>query len=458
MDLRRFSAALGAAEVVDRAPVEVRDLAYDTRSVAPGALFFCVRGASTDGHDLAPAAVAAGAAALVVERRLEVAVPQLVVPNVRKAMPAAAVLFFGDPTRELEVAGITGTNGKTTTAFLLHSILTVAGRRPGLLTNIERRVGGTTRATGLNTPEAIDLQRLFREMLDAGDTSCVIEATSIAQAKGRLDGTRFGVLAFTNLTQDHLDFHGSMDAYFAAKRALFDQAERAVVNVGDEYGRLLAAERPDAVVFDESSAAEVLDGIDLKLLGAFNRENAVAAALSARVLGVHDDAIRRGIERVDAIPGRFEAVDEGQPFAVIVDYAHSPDSLENALRAARELGGGRLIVVFGAGGDRDRDKRPLMGRVASELANHAIVTTDNPRSEDPAGIAGAVATGASGAVDIVLDRRAAIERALEAAEPGDVVVIAGKGADVEQELRDGRVPFDDREVARMALRRLAARA
>src|SRR4051794_14385833 len=354
MDLRRFSAALGAAEVVDRAPVEVRDLAYDTRSVVPGALVFCVRGASIDGHDLAPAAVAAGAAALVVERRLEVAVPQLVVPDVRAAMPPAATLFFGDPSRRLDVAGVTGTNGKTTTAFLLHAILDEAGRRPGLLTNIERRVGADTRPTGLNTPEAIDLQRLLSEMVDAGNRSCVMEATSIAQAKGRLAGTRFAVLAFTNLSQDHLDFHGSMDAYFAAKRALFVHAEVAVVNVADEYGRRLAAERPDAIVFDESTAVEILDAIDLKLVGGFNRENAVAAALSARALGVDDDAIRRGIERVDAVPGRFEAVDEGQPFAVIVDYAHSPDSLENALHAARELGGGRLVVVFGAGGDRDR--------------------------------------------------------------------------------------------------------
>jgi UDP-N-acetylmuramoyl-L-alanyl-D-glutamate--2,6-diaminopimelate ligase len=455
MDLERFIAALGPTEVVDRAPVEVRDLAYDTRSVAPGALFFCVRGASVDGHDLAPVAVDAGAAALVVERRLDVAVPQLVVSDVRKAMPAAAVLFFGDPTRELEVAGITGTNGKTTTAFLLHSILTAAGRRPGLLTNIERRVGGSARATGLNTPEAIDLQRLFREMLDAGDRSCVIEATSIAQVKGRLDGTRFAVLAFTNLTQDHLDFHGSMDAYFDAKRALFAQAERAVVNVADEYGRRLAEELPDAITFDATSDA--LDGIDLKLRGDFNRENALTAVCAARALAVGRDAIRRGIEAVARVPGRFEAVDDGQPFSVLVDYAHTPDSLDNVLRAARGLGDGRLIVVFGAGGDRDRAKRPLMGRIASELADRAIVTTDNPRREDPSAIAGEVAAGAPHRLEIELDRRLAIEMAIADARPGDVVVIAGKGADVEMEVDGQRVPFDDRAVAREALRRAAVR-
>src|SRR4051794_39039615 len=455
MDLERFIAALGPAEVVDQAFVEVRDLAYDTRSVAPGALFFCVRGASADGHDLAAVAIEAGAAALVVERRLDVAVPQLVVPDVRKAMPEAAVLFFGDPTRELEVAGITGTNGKTTTAFLLHSILTAAGRRPGLLTNIERRVGGVARATGLNTPEAIDLQRLFREMLDAGDRSCVIEATSIAQAKGRLDGTRFAVLAFTNLTQDHLDFHGSMDAYFEAKRALFAQAERAVVNVGDEYGRRLLEELPEAITFDATSDA--LDGIDLKLRGDFNRENALTAVCAARALGVDRDAVRRGIEAVARVPGRFEAVDDGQPFSVLVDYAHTPDSLDNVLRAARGLGEGRLIVVFGAGGDRDRAKRPLMGRIASERADRAIVTTDNPRREDPAAIAAEVAAGASRAVEIELDRRRAIEAAIADARPGDVVVIAGKGADVEMEVDGQRVPFDDRTVAREALRRAAVR-
>ena len=453
MDLERFIVALGPTEVVDQAPVEVRDLAYDTRSVTPGALFFCVRGASADGHELAAAAIAAGAAALVVERRLEVTVPQLVVSDVRTAMPAAAVLFFGDPTQELEVAGITGTNGKTTTAFLLHSILAAAGRRPGLLTNIERLVGGAARATGLNTPEAIDLQRLFREMLDAGDRSCVIEATSIAQAKGRLCGTRFAVLAFTNLTQDHLDFHGSMEAYFDAKRALFAQADRAVVNVGDEYGRRLADELPDVVRFDATSDA--LDGIALKLRGDFNRENALAAVCAARALGIDGDAIRRGIEAVARVPGRFEPVDDGQPFSVLVDYAHTPGSLDNVLRAARGLARGRLIVVFGAGGDRDRAKRPLMGGIASELADRVIVTTDNPRREDPSEIASEVAAGARHAVEIELDRRRAIEQAIEDARPGDVVVIAGKGADVEQEVGGRRVPFDDRVVAREALRRAA---
>ncbi len=452
MDLGRFIAALGPAEVVNDASVDVLALAYDTRSVSPGTLFFCVRGATSDGHVFAPTAAGLGAVALVVEHPVDVSLPQLVVPDVRAAMPAAATLFFGDPTRTLDVAAITGTNGKTTSAFLLHAILVADGRRAGLLTNIERRVGGESRPTGLNTPEALDLQRLFRQMADAGDTACVMEATSIAQVQGRLAGTRFAVLVFTNLTQDHLDFHGDMETYFEAKRAMFDQAERAVVNVGDAYGARLARELPDAITFDAGSAA--LDGIDLRLTGRFNRENAIGAALAARALGVSDDAVKHGIESVAGVPGRFEAIDEGQPFAVIVDYAHTPDSLDNVLRAARDLGEGRLVAVFGAGGDRDHAKRPLMGRVVAELADRAILTSDNPRGEEPAAIAAEVAAGALGQLEIELDRRAAIELALGEARPGDVVVIAGRGAEPEQELASGKIAFDDRVVVREVLRKV----
>ncbi|HEY6962768.1 MAG TPA: UDP-N-acetylmuramoyl-L-alanyl-D-glutamate--2,6-diaminopimelate ligase [Gaiellaceae bacterium] len=419
--------------------VEIRDLAYDTRTVAPGTLFFCVPGANADGHDLAGDAVARGAVALVVERSLDVDVPQLVVPSVRAAMGPIAAEFFGRPSDELEVAGITGTNGKTTTAFLLHAIL-----RGALLTNIRRVVGGEERPTGLNTPEAIDLQRLFREMLDAGDRTCVMEATSIASAKGRLACTRFRVLVFTNLTQDHLDFHGSMEDYFAAKRALFEQADTAVVNVADEWGRRLAAELSDAVTFTPGDEL----GAELRLRGTFNRANAAGAIAAARVLGVADARIRAAVESVHGVPGRFETVEAGQPFPVIVDYAHTPDSLENVLRAARELAERNLIVVFGAGGDRDRDKRPLMGRVAHDLADRAIVTTDNPRSEDPQTIAEEVADGR---LEIVVDRRAAIAAALADAGEGDVVVIAGKGADTEMEVGGRFVPFDDRVVAREIL-------
>jgi UDP-N-acetylmuramoyl-L-alanyl-D-glutamate--2,6-diaminopimelate ligase len=444
MDLDQLIEALRPGDVLHPATVEIDDLAYDTRRVAAGTLFFCIPGARADGHDLARDAVERGAVALVVERELDLPVPQLRVESVRQAMPIAANVFFGSPSQELDVAAVTGTNGKTTTAFLMASILGAAGRRPALLTNIERRVGGASRETGLNTPEAIDLQRLFREMLEAGDESCAMEASSIASEMGRLDGTRFAVLVFTNLTQDHLDYHGTMERYFDAKRALFEQADRAVVNIGDPWGRRLADELHRARTFTPDDG---LDGIAPKLRGRFNRANVLGAVWAARELGIDEQAIRAGVERLEGVPGRFEAVDAGQPFTVIVDYAHTPDSLENVLRAARELGP-RLTVVFGAGGDRDREKRPLMGRVARRLADRAIVTTDNPRTEDPAAIAAEVAEGT---LEIVLDRREAIEQALAGARAGDVVVIAGKGADTEMELAGHSIPFDDREVAREVL-------
>jgi UDP-N-acetylmuramoyl-L-alanyl-D-glutamate--2,6-diaminopimelate ligase len=268
--------------------------------------------------------------------------------------------------------------------------------------------------------------------------------------QGRLAGTRFAVLVFTNLTQDHLDFHGTLEQYFVAKRRLFEQADRSIVNVENEYGARIQHELPSAIGF--TSESRVLEGIDLRLRGRFNRENAIAAALAARALGLGDEAIRSGIESVAGVPGRFELIDEGQPYTVIVDYAHTPDGLDNVLRAARELTRGKLWVVFGAGGDRDTEKRPMMGRVASELADRAILTSDNPRTERPEDIAADVAGGAIGLLETELDRRRAIELALVEAEEGDVVVIAGRGAEPEQELADGKVPFDDRDVARETLR------
>jgi UDP-N-acetylmuramoyl-L-alanyl-D-glutamate--2,6-diaminopimelate ligase len=454
MDLERLVAAVGAVDVVGRAPVEVRDLAYDTRAVVPGALFFCVPGANVDGHDFAGEAIERGAIALVVERPLEVSVPQVVVPDARVAMAPAADAFFDHPTKELQVAGITGTNGKTTTAFLLYAILAAARRRPGLIGTIEARVGGERRGVRRTTPEAIDLQRLFREMLDVGDRSCAMEASSHASELHRLDRTRFRTLVFTNLSQDHLDLHGDMESYFQAKRRLFHAEPRpvAVVNVGDEYGRRLADELPDATTFSYERDAGLLDGIDLKLRGHFNVENALGALLSARALGIDDEAIKRGLENVRGVPGRFEAVDEGQSFHVIVDYAHKPGALENVLRAARELAAGnRVICVLGAGGDRDRGKRPVMGRIATELADVTIVTSDNPRSEDPEQIITEIVVGTVGHVDVETDRATAIARAIKLAQDGDVVLIAGKGAEQGQEYADRVVPFDDRQAARDVL-------
>src|SRR5579864_7831815 len=276
MDLERLAAALQAVEVVGTARVDVLDLAYDTREVAPGAVFFCVRGERADGHEFAEQAVENGAVALVVERRLPVGVPQVVVRDSRAAMAPAADEFFGRPTAELQVAGVTGTSGKTTIAFLLYAILAAAGRRPGLLGTVEARVGGERRGVMRTTPEAIDLQRTFREMLDAGDRSCAMEASSHASQLHRLDRVRFAVLVFTNLSQDHLDFHGDMESYFQAKRRLFREGTPAVVNVGDEYGRRLAAELPSAIAFSADDAG-ALDGVDLKLRGRFNVENALGA-------------------------------------------------------------------------------------------------------------------------------------------------------------------------------------
>jgi UDP-N-acetylmuramoyl-L-alanyl-D-glutamate--2,6-diaminopimelate ligase len=365
-------------------------------------------------------------------------------------MAPAAVAFFRDPSRELDVAAVTGTAGKTTTTYLLYEILRAAGRRPGLLTNLERRVGDESRPAALNTPEAIDLQRLFRQMVDAGNASCAMEATSHASVQGRLEGVRFAVLVFTNLTHEHLDFHKTMEDYFAAKSRLFEQAERSVVNVGDPWGRRLAAKLDDPITFD--AEREVLDA-DLKLRGRFNLENALGAAAAARALGIGEDAIRRGIEAVEGVPGRLEFVDEGQPFAVIVDYSHKPASLERVLGEARRLSEGRVICVFGCGGDRDRDKRPLMGRIAHDLADVAIVTSDNPRSEDPLAIIDEIVAGAPG-LDVEPDRRAAIARAIEAGREGDVVLIAGKGNEQGQEIAGVKHPFDDREVARELLRAL----
>jgi len=480
VELDALIRALAPSEVTGARPVEIGDLAYDTRHVTAGALYFCVAGARVDGHDLAWEAIERGAVALVVERPLDVSVPQLVVEDARSAMPIAADVFFGEPTKEFEVAGVTGTNGKTTTAILLHAMLESAGRPAGLVGTIDWIVGGEHRPAPFTTPEAIDLQRLFREMLDRGDRGVAVEASSHGSALGRLDRVRFDALVFTNLSQDHLDLHGTMDDYFQAKRRLFTGAQPppAAVNVGDDWGRRLASELADVhraplVTFGLDDAAEVRpEGLELSargsrfsaagihirtpLRGLFNVENVLGAVAAGLLLDLDGDAIATGIELVAGVPGRFEAVDEGQPFSVIVDYAHTPDSLETVLRAARGLGGGRVIVVFGAGGDRDRGKRPLMGRIAAELADHVIVTSDNPRSEEPVAIIADVLQGTGVDVEIDPDRRAAIVRAAGLAEPGDVVVIAGKGHEQGQEIAGVVHPFDDRTIVREALAALGS--
>ncbi len=459
------------------ADVEISSLAYDNRLVGEGTLFFCVPGYTRDGHDFAPDAVARGAAALVVERPLNLGIPEVQVESVRAAMAPVAARFHGDPTARLQTVGITGTNGKTTTAFLVRALLEAAGRPAGLLGTVKSVIGGVEHEVLRTTPEAIDLQRTFAEMLDAGDQACVMEVSSHALTLHRADAIHFTAAIFTNLTQDHLDFHETMEEYYRAKRLLFTDLApaHAVVNVDDPYGARLAADLGDAAItfaleHDASyRAGAVQTGLDgshfavtapdgvfelsSPLTGRFNVSNVLGAFATARALGVEAETAIEAIASAGQVPGRFQSVSEGQDYAVLVDYAHTPDSLENVLRAARGLTNGRLHVVFGCGGDRDRGKRPLMGEIAARLADRVIVTSDNPRSEDPAAIIDEILVGSGPDVEHEVDRRVAIERAISAAAAGDVVVIAGKGHEQGQEFEGGRkVPFDDVTVAREILR------
>jgi UDP-N-acetylmuramoyl-L-alanyl-D-glutamate--2,6-diaminopimelate ligase len=476
MRLAELVRELPHARVVGDPTVGIVELVYDSRKVEPGTLFFCVVGGRVDGHEFGARAVEEGAAALVVERELtELAVPQVVVPDSRAAMAPLAARFWGDPTAMLRVVGVTGTNGKTTTAFLVREILEAASYPCGLLGTVKQVVGGVEKEVVRTTPEAIELQATFRQMLEGGDEVCAMEVSSHAMSLHRADAIHFEVAIFTNLTQDHLDFHADMEDYFLAKRKLFEAGPKtAIVNVDDPYGRRLAeefecvtfsAEGAEAdysaknIEFDAGGASFTIAEMRLRtgLPGHFNVANALGAFAAAEAMGIGAEIAAAGLAKASRVPGRFEPVDEGQGFAVLVDYAHTPDSLENVLRAARRLTKGRLISVFGAGGDRDRDKRPKMGRAGAELSDLTVITSDNPRSEDPEKIVAEVAAGAERAkeLEVVVDRRRAIALALGRAAPGDTVVIAGKGHEQGQEFEDGRkIPFDDREVAREELRKL----
>ncbi len=517
MRLDELTAGLGSKAPGDlgaSADVEVTGLAYDSRAVRGGELFFCVSGFQSDGHEFAPQALAAGAAALVVERPLGLGAPEVLVSSARAAMAPLAARYYGDPTAELRVVGVTGTNGKTTTAYLLRALLEAVGEQCGLLGTVTSIVGGQERPVTRTTPEAIDLQADFRAMLDGGDSACAIEVSSHALELGRADATHFAVAIFTNLTQDHLDFHDTMEDYFLAKRRLFTEHRPgvSVVNLGDPYGRRLAQElaaqgdlairtfavEEPAAQADYSASELRCDyagcsfrlrtplgerDVRLPMPGRFNVANALGALAAAHALGGELDELLAALEEGVHVPGRFEPVEEGQDFAVLVDYAHTPDSLENVLEAARGLVAGaqedgRVLCVFGAGGDRDRGKRPLMGEIAARLADLTIVTSDNPRSEDPEQIIAEIMAGvarvhaaqavpaasrasevsdgrssASPRVRTVGDRAVAIDEAIAAARSGDVLVIAGKGHEQGQEFAGGRkLPFDDATVARKALR------
>ncbi|MGB4593864.1 MAG: UDP-N-acetylmuramoyl-L-alanyl-D-glutamate--2,6-diaminopimelate ligase [Coriobacteriia bacterium] len=483
MEKTTLTALLSDAERVELTgdDVPVTGVAYRSDHVTPGDVFFCIPGFRADGHDFAADAVARGAVALVGERLLPgLDVPMAVVDSSRRALALASARYHGFPTRSLDVVGITGTNGKTTTAYLLDSILRADGRLTGLIGTVETRVAGARRGSSRTTPESADLQRLFAEMRDVGVTGVSMEVSSHAIDLGRVDGTTFAVAAFTNLTQDHLDYHHTLEEYWAVKRRLFTSMDvRArVINIDDPAGLELATALEASVTVGRTAGATVRATDEqsgpvstsftlvtphgsarvlLPLAGAYNVENALVAAGSALALGIGLETVVEGLEHAPQVPGRLERIDEGQEFTVLVDYAHTPDSLAKAIESVRAVTPGRVIVVFGCGGDRDPDKRVMMGSAAGRLADEVVITSDNPRSEDPVGIILQIEDGvreAGGSYRVEVDRRAAISSALGEAQAGDAVLLAGKGHEDYQIFSDRTVHFDDREVAREELRKL----
>lgn len=461
MRLDSLAAALPQVLEFDSSPAQVIDVEHDSRVVRDGTLFACVSGSTHDGHAFAAAAVDAGAAALLVERRLDLPVPQVVVPEVRAALGPAAATVYGNPSADIAVVGVTGTNGKTTTVRLIGDLVRALGRTA---TEIGTLTGVRT------TPEAPELQRLFARARDEDIGVVAMEVSSHALDQHRVDGSRFRVAVFTNLGVDHLDYHGDLDAYEAAKARLFspDLTDVAIVSTDTPAGERIAASTTVPVVaVDTTTRQAAMAGptgsrfrwrgheIELPLAGPFNVTNAVLAAEAVMALGVDETDVAAALGQVRGVPGRFETVDEGQGFTVIVDYAHTPDGLEAVLSAAREITGRTLTVVFGAGGDRDHHKRPRMGEVARRLADRVVVTSDNPRGEAPDGIISGIVSGMDGAPELIeLDRRRAIRHAIAGAREGDVVLIAGKGHETTQTIADEVLDFDDRVVAREELRRL----
>lgn len=451
----------------------VAGIAIDSRDVAPGSLFVALRGAQTDGHRFVPQAVRGGAIAVVMEELCEVpaSVTAIVVPDSARALSTIASAFYGAPSQELTIAGITGTNGKTTTAQMTAAVMNAAGVPCGTIGTIGARFRERQWPLSNTTPLANELQYLLAQMRDLGAAGVAMEVSSHALALSRVTDVRFAVGALTNVTRDHLDFHKSFDAYAAAKRQLFDVAMRCVLNAGDEHGERWAREvrmrkrvltyaidapadlRPADLEIRADGSRFSIDGrhFDVRIPGRFNVANALCALGISRLLGFDDAAAARGLESLERVAGRMEHV-RGAGVDAIVDYAHTPDALENVLRAIRETAQRRLIVVFGCGGDRDRGKRPLMGAAAARFADYTFVTSDNPRTEDPQAIVDEILPGIGDAPHgVELDRRAAIEAAVRAAEPGDVVLIAGKGHENYQIVGTEALPFADVEVARAAL-------
>jgi UDP-N-acetylmuramoyl-L-alanyl-D-glutamate--2,6-diaminopimelate ligase len=487
-DGRTGARAAGAPVLLGPGDREVTGLAYHSQQVQPGDLFAALRGQSQDGHRYAADAVRRGAHALLVDHPLPALdVAQVVVPDTRRALAHLAAAFYGSPAEDLWVCGVTGTNGKTTTTYLIEAILSRAGRGAAVIGTLGVRALGRPvefHATTPTTPEAPDLHRLLRDLRAAGVSHVVMEVTSHALELARVEACRFRAAVFTNLTQDHLDFHGDLARYREAKSRLFamvDPDGASVVNADDPSGAAMSGRSRARVWTYGMDPSALVRGEDLELTprgtrlavtwpggrapvvlplpGRFNVSNALAAFAAGLAAGIDPETIRAALEAAPSVPGRFEPVDEGQEFAVIVDYAHTPDSLEKALRLAGELARGRCLVVFGCGGDRDRTKRPVMGRIATDLADYAIFTSDNPRSEDPGAIIREIASGAPGRRNFESepDRRRAIERGIAMARPGDVLVIAGKGHETYQILGDRVIEFDDRVVAREVLRQQRSR-
>jgi len=470
----------GAALAADPQTV-VTHVTHDSRQVQPGSAFVAVRGLTTDGNQFIDAAARKGAAVVVSESEPAAGVPWVRVPDARVALALLSAAVLGDPARSLRLVGVTGTNGKTTTAYLIDAALRAQGERVGLLGTVQYRIGNRVTESVRTTPESSDLQVLFREMVDAGCTYAVLEVSSHSLELKRVHGCEFEVAVFTNLTRDHLDFHGDMERYFAAKRVLFDSLLRedgtAIVNADDDRAGALAAvsrgrvwtyglDRPadlrardvrlslEGTRFHVDSPAGSFE-VQTPLLGRFNVSNLLAAFGASLALGVAPQKALVGLRSLGGVPGRLERVDAGQDFTVVVDYAHTDDALKNLLETIRELGPRRIITVFGCGGDRDKTKRPLMGAVASRLSDVVVVTSDNPRSEPPESILEEIQRGMNGGRGaerhVIVDRREAIARAVEMAGSGDAVVIAGKGHETYQVLRDRTIPFDDRQVARHVL-------
>ena len=470
----------GKVEIIGNVEgVDIAALCNDSRRVTPGSLFFCTPGVRMDAHDFAPQAVEKGASALVVERVLDVPVPQVVVEDVRIATSYIAAAFYGHPADEMIMIGITGTKGKTTTSFLVKSIMDEAGYKTGLIGTVCSMIGEETIPSSLTTPDPVETQALLRRMADAGVQCVVMEVSAHATAMHRLAGVRFKVGAFSNFSQDHLDFFKDMDEYFAAKMKLFEPGvcDEIVYNVDDErvsaaihaLGRQalrIGIREPSDVYANDIEIGErgcsflmtwhkrFRTTISLHLAGIFNVYNALMAAGICICAGAGPESIRQGLESVYAVPGRIELLDTGTPYRVILDYAHSPDSLENVLKAVRQTAKGRMIALFGCGGDRDRAKRPMMGEIAGKLADYCVLTSDNPRNEDPMAILDAIEEGIKPTgcdYTVIENRREAIRFALTHAQPGDVVVLAGKGHETYQEIKGVRHPFDEKVVVRELL-------